>query len=312
MSGSTQQNTWMQHEGLKHDAYASNGNKNSNHRKRKTEEWKAFLDCTSLHGARFLYDSTVFRRIIWTVILFTSLSYCIYQVFVSISAFYRRPFVTTVVVSKGTETNKFLGFPAVSLCNLNAFNTRRFRDLYNESSNGPFIERYIKDISLMATKSQEILTEEFKSRNSGLFYRFQTAKQTLDVKGITSHQIAEMLLPSKSQFHSCSLNGIPCTGKNFTYHISSAYGQCYTFNSAESDKPIISATLAGQSSGLKLRLNIERDSYIGTLLNPFVGISVLIHDQKNFPFMEEFGMAIQPGISTLCAIKRKEVRKIYC
>ena len=211
MSRSTQQNTWMQDEGVKHDTYASNGNKNSNHRQGKAEELKAFLESTSLLGARFLYDSNVFRRIFWTVILLTSLSYCIYQVFVSISAFHRRPFVATVVVSKRTETK--LGFPAVSLCNLNAFITRRFRDLYNGSSNGPFIERYIKDISLMATKSEEILTEEFKSRNPGRFYRFQTADQKLVVKGVTSHQIAEILLPSKSKFHSCSLNGIPCTEK---------------------------------------------------------------------------------------------------
>ena len=230
-----------------------------------------------------------------------------------LSSFRIYPFVTTVVVSKGTETNKFFGFPALSLCNLNAFNTWRFRDLYKGLSNGPFIERYIKDISLMATKSEEILTEEFKSRNPGLFYRFQTADQTLGVKSVTSHQIAEMLLPSKSKFHSCSLNGIPCTEKNFTYHISSAYGQCYTFNSAESDKPMISATLAGQSSGLKLRLNIKRDSYFG-LERCWTRLweSVVIHDQKSFPlFMGEFGM-IQPNISTLCVIKKKEFRKIYC
>ena len=50
----------------------------------------------------------------------------------------------------------------------------------------------------MATKSEEILTKEFKSRNLGLFYRFRTADQTLGVKGIMSHQVAEMLLPSKS------------------------------------------------------------------------------------------------------------------
>ena len=116
-----------------------------------------------------------------------------------LSSFRIYPFVTTVLVSKGTETNTFLGSPALSLCNLNAFNTRRFRDLYNGSSNGPFIERYIEDISLMARKSEEILTEEFKSRNPGLVYRFQTADQTMGVKGIMSHQVAEMLIPSKSR-----------------------------------------------------------------------------------------------------------------
>ena len=226
-----------------------------------------------------------------------------------LSSFRIYPFVTTVVVSKGTETNKFFGFPALSLCNLNAFNTWRFRDLYKGLSNGPFIERYIKDISLMATKSEEILTKEFKSRNIRLFYRFQTADQTLGVKGIMSHQVAEILLPSKSRssIHALYWNGIPCTEKNFTYHISSAYGQCYTFNSGESDEPMISATLAGQSSGLKLRLNIKRDSYFG-LERCWTRLweSVVIHDQKSFPlFMGEFGM-IQPNISTLCVIKKKE------
>ena len=158
---------------------------NHEHRKKQTYE-----SCTFQPLMSFWYDSNVFRSVPWTVNLFTSLSsYCVFIY----------PFVTTVVVSKGTETNKFFGFPALSLCNLNAFNTRRFRDLYNGSSNGPFIERYIKDISLMATKSEEILTKEFKSRNIGPFYRFQTPDQTLGVKGIMSHQVAEMLLPSKSR-----------------------------------------------------------------------------------------------------------------
>ena len=163
---------------------------NHEHRKKQTYESYTFQPLMS-----FWYDSNVFRSVLcgqWT---------CspAFQVTVYLSSFRIYPFVTTVVVSKGTETNKFFGFPALSLCNLNAFNTRRFRDLYNGSSNVPFIERYIKDISLMATKSEEILTKEFKSRNIGPFYRFQTPGQTLGVKGIMSHQVAEMLLPSKSR-----------------------------------------------------------------------------------------------------------------
>lgn len=78
MSRSTQQNTWMQDEGVKHDTYASNGNKNSNHRQGKAEELKAFLEGTSLHGASFLYDSNVFRRIFWTVILLINQPFLLY------------------------------------------------------------------------------------------------------------------------------------------------------------------------------------------------------------------------------------------
>ena len=85
------------------------------------------------------------------------------------------------------------------------------------------------------------------------------------------------------------------------------YGKCYTFNSAEGGNSLLHATPAGQNSGLKLRLNIERESYLYNTENPFVGLVILIHDQKTFPSVEEFGIKIQPGVSTLCAIKRRKV-----
>ena len=65
--------------------------------------------------------------------------------------------------------------------------------------------------------------------------------------------------------------------------------------------------MAGQLNGLRLLLNIERESYLENPLNPFVGLTVLIHDQRTFPFMEQFGFFVQPGVRTLCSIKRKKV-----
>ena len=85
------------------------------------------------------------------------------------------------------------------------------------------------------------------------------------------------------------------------------FGKCYTFNSVEGDNPPLQETMAGQHTGLKLRLNIEREGYLKSTLNPFVGLVILIHDHKAFPIMEEFGIKVQPGVSTLCAIKKRKV-----
>ena len=278
---------------------------NDNHGK---EEMKSFAQDTTLHGARFLFAENIFRRYIWTLTLIASLSYCIFQTHTTVVAFQQRPFFTKISTSTNKE-NKELRFPAVSLCNLNALNVRRFRNTFGTPSNGPDIERKIHDLSLMAKGSNEIYKEEFIKRNPELFHRQNAAEGTLAMQGKLSHQIGEMLLPSSLQFYSCSINGIPCTSNSFTRHMSLAYGQCYTFNSADSEQPLLNATLAGQNSGLKLRLNIERDSYIAVRLRPTVGLAIIVHDQKHFPFMEEFGIAVQPGVSTLCTIRRKKVSK---
>ena len=272
------------------------------------EELKAFVQDTTLHGARFLFAENIFRRLLWTLAFIACVGYCFYQVFISVTAFYHWPFNTKISTST-SKGNEFL-FPAVTLCNLNAFNTRRFRDeiRMRHNINEKLVERKLQDISLMVRRSKEMLKEDFKKRNPELFLRQETAIGILSMQGNISHQIDEMLLPSSPHFYSCSINGRLCTAKNFTKHLSSAYGQCYAFNSVESDQPLLPVTVAGRNSGLKLRLNIERDSYIRWPNHPFAGLAMIVHDQKSFPFMEEFGIAIQPGISTFCALKRKKVR----
>ena len=68
--------------------------------------------------------------------------------------------------------------------------------------------------------------------------------------------------------------------------------------------------MAGHLNGLKLLLHVERDSYLDNPTNPFVGLIVLVHDQNTFPFMEQFGFVVQPGVRNLCALKKKEVSYI--
>lgn len=273
----------------------------------KMEELKSFAQDTTLHGARFLFANNIFRRLLWTVAVIVCFGHCCYQVFTCVSEFNKRPFNTKITAN--TSTDDGVLFPAVTLCNLNSLNTRRCVQMMSMHENRSIIERKLKDITLLSRRSKGISSQDFQNRNPGLFVRQSTANTTKQLQGLFSHQIEEMLLPGSPHFESCSFNGERCDAKNFSSYQSFMFGNCYTFNSAEVSNPPLQATIAGQYSGLKLRLNIEREGYLKNTLNPFVGLVILLHDQKTFPIVEEFGIKVQPGVSTLCAIKRRKVNE---
>ena len=278
----------------------------SNDNDGKMEQLRSFAQDTTLHGARFLFANNIFRRLLWTGVVIACFGHCCHQVFTCVSEFNKRPFNTKITTN--TSTDDGVSFPAVTLCNLNSLNTRRFVQIMSMHENRSTIERKLRDISLLSSRSKEISSQGFQNRNPGLFRRQSTANTTKQLQELFSHQIEEMFLPGSPHFDSCSFNGERCDGKNFSSYQSFMFGNCYTLNFAEDGNPLLQATMAGQYSGLKLRLNIERESYMRNPLQPSVGLVILIHDKKTFPIMEEFGIKVQPGVSTLCAIKRRKVK----
>ena len=279
--------------------------KKSNGTHEKMKELRSFAQDTTLHGARFLFADNILRRLLWTGVVIACFGHCCHQVFICVSEFNKRPFNTKITTNTSTEDGVL--FPAVTLCNLNSLNTRRYVQMMSRYENRSIIARKLKDISLLSRRSKEISSKHFQNRNPGLFRRPSTVDSTKQLQGNFSHQIEEMFLPGSPYFDSCSFNGERCDGKNFSNYQSFKFGNCYTFNSAEDGKSPHQATMAGQYSGLKLLLNIERESYLKNPLNPSVGLVILIHDKKTFPIVEEFGIQVQPGVSTLCAIKRRKV-----
>ncbi|XP_078356488.1 acid-sensing ion channel 4-B-like, partial [Oculina patagonica] len=213
------------------------------------EELKSFAQDTSLHGARLLIADNFFRRLFWTVAILACLCYCDYQVSTCVIEFYKRPFNTKITTHIISDSSNKLLFPAITLCNLNAINARRFRQIrLSGPSKRNAIERQLKDISLLIARSKEVSKEDFKKRNPELFLRQKTTNITHKFQGLFSHQLEEMLLTGSPQFESCSINGKHCDANNFT-------------------------------------------SY---------------QNQKTFPIVEEFGIKLQPGVSTLCAVKRRK------
>lgn len=270
------------------------------------ESLRSFAEDTSLHGARFLFSGNFFRRLFWTLALVSCFSYCIYQVYQAVHAFHGRPF-TTKITTKMANKNTKVTFPAVTLCNFNSLNRRRYKtfqkrnDLTNEE-----IELKLKVYAKMLAGSEDVFNKKSRrQQHEELFWRFRDEVPKNSYLDLFSHRIEDMLLPS-SIFNSCFIDGIVCGPENFTTFTSSVFGQCHTFNSGNDGRPATNATMAGHLNGLKLLLNIERDSYLDNPVNPFVGLTVLVHDQQTFPFMEQFGFLVQPGFRTLCSIKRKK------
>ena len=288
------------------DVVNKNDTKSNESNQTETESISSFAENTTLHGARFLFTENVFRRLLWALALMSCFGYCVYQVYQAVDAYYDRPFSSKF--STKTANKIHLPFPAVTLCNYNSFNRRRYTNhMKKQNESSDIIDNNLNIFAEMLAGSKDVFNNKSKQQNPYLFERrYGEVPEHDHYLSLFSHRIEEMLLPSLT-FQSCNINGKICGSKNFTSFISTAFGQCYTFNSGHDNRPIINATMAGQLYGLKLLLNIERDSYLHNPATPFVGLRVLVHDQHTLPFMEQFGFAVQPGLRTLCAIKTKKV-----
>ncbi|XP_022796996.1 amiloride-sensitive sodium channel subunit gamma-like isoform X2 [Stylophora pistillata] len=273
------------------------------------EGLRSFAHVTTLHGARFLFSESFFRRLVWLGMIIACFGFCIYQTYSCLWQFSLYPFNTKMTTNFGKDDRQ-LPFPAVTLCNFNTFNTRLFRQIEKSYFNESQIERHIADIALMATRSDDVLGKDFRERNPWLLYRPKLANETNPFVLEFSHQMEDMLLPNGDLFYSCSINGKKCDANNFTSFLNPLYAKCYTFNAAKNGKLSQSALFAGKQSGFKLRLNIERESYLPNLVWSSVGIVILIHDQNSYPIVEEFGFVVPPGMSTTCAIRRRNITNL--
>ena len=241
--------------------------------------------------------------------LIASFGFCSFEVYSSLEIFYKRPFNTKI--SKITAGNKIekLIFPAVTICSDNYINKRWAKHLLEREN---FTQEEIElklavYAKIIGRSAKDVFTDKTKELHPELF-RIHGSKKVQKQNYLErfGHRIEDMLLPS-SIFESCVINNMTCGSKNFAAFLTSVYGQCHTFNPGYDDRHNIFATASGQLNGLKLLLNVERDSYLDNPWRPTVSLRVLVHDQHTFPLMEQFGFAVRPGVRTLCSIKRKKV-----
>ncbi|XP_069838221.1 amiloride-sensitive sodium channel subunit gamma [Dendropsophus ebraccatus] len=106
----------------------------------------------------------------------------------------------------------------------------------------------------------------------------------------------------------CFFDGKTCDARNFTLFHHSLYGNCYTFNDATREE-LLESSMGGAEAGLKLVIYIDEDEY-----NPFLvtaaGAKILVHDQNDFPFIEESGTELEMATETSIGMQLTESSKL--
>ncbi|XP_073504258.1 epithelial sodium channel subunit gamma [Phyllobates terribilis] len=134
-----------------------------------------------------------------------------------------------------------------------------------------------------------------------LHYMNILATIPMDEKIKMSYSANELLI-------NCFFDGKPCDAQNFTLFHHSLYGNCYTFNDAKQE-PLLESSMGGAEAGLKLVIYIDEEEY-----NPFLvtaaGAKILVHDQNDFPFIEESGTELETAMEASIGMQLTESSKL--
>ncbi|XP_061455808.1 amiloride-sensitive sodium channel subunit gamma [Rhineura floridana] len=113
---------------------------------------------------------------------------------------------------------------------------------------------------------------------------------------IDSEEKERMSYSADELILSCFFDGLSCDSRNFTAFHHPMHGNCYTFNSGQNGE-ILNTSTGGSEYGLQVILYIEEADY-----NPFLvtstGAKIVVHDQNEYPFIEDIGTEIETATAT--------------
>ncbi|XP_078362062.1 acid-sensing ion channel 3-like isoform X2 [Oculina patagonica] len=244
---------------------------------------KTFGSYTTLHGFHFLSDSnSAIRRIVWLLLMII----CLAIMAVNVKENYAKLQRHDSLVTKDVEQSKRLLFPAVSICNQNMLLKTKIRD-----TDAQFYLDSIDD--LKAEYMGNVTTEQALHRARASFDIEKTVREA-------GHNLSTMM-------KLCMWRGQKCGVENFTTFVSFYRGLCYTFNSGAPGHPLLDVTSSGISQALNLIIDVQPEEYYGPFSYEGTGLKVLLHEQKEWPEMENLGVDVTPGYNTNIRIQRSKV-----
>ncbi|KAK7480839.1 hypothetical protein BaRGS_00027925 [Batillaria attramentaria] len=240
------------------------------------EKWVEFTENTSLHGLRYIWlrDAFLFRRLLWLVLTLACSGIMMYQILDRIIYFDNKP----VTVDVRINFNTTLDFPAVTICNQNAFRASATAELgYYD---------LLTDLYGNAHPVQAADLDRYSAQNVSTSYLYAA----------TTHQINDLLV-------SCKWRGERCGQENFT-QVATDHGMCYTFDS----KGLI-VDSAGAEDGLSLTLNVEQYEYMPGP-HDAAGVKILVHHKNEFPKVHALGQAMSAGVHSFIAVRLVSVENL--
>ncbi|XP_060066397.1 degenerin-like protein unc-105 [Ylistrum balloti] len=307
---------------LDHDNDTPDNSEKDEEREEKKQELKAVLfelaTTTTIHGiGNIVSANKTYKRLLWLSLwLLTFVGYCfqLSQIYITFTSTQK---TTTMDLKFGV-----LKFPGVTFCNLNPvkkmFLTETSDDMqlfltipevamryYSTpidieiDRNHPrfkFLDRFEKHG--FNTEGWDVLsyipTDPLQTRD--LFIKSEISKMNRSTIEKIGHNIDDMLLH-------CSFNGDSCNSSLFTPVSSTRYGNCYTLQTDD-----LVSTVPGPPYGLTLMLDLETYEYVSPSSSGN-GIKLVIHEPGAYPFVEEQGVNVAPGRSSI-GLNRIEIQRL--
>ena len=161
--------------------------------------FKDLLADSTVHGIpRLLKSKSYLSKVVWAFFFIISFSYCVYVIFETVFDYLE--YKTVVSFDNYPEVPSLL--PAITICNLNPYQTKSSLDFVQNSNNkAGNISSYHKSYFVLAEVSQN-----------------NSFKKT----------IAD---PFNETLINCRVNGLDCKADDFQWQFIESYGNCYRFNS---------------------------------------------------------------------------------
>ena len=211
-------------------------------------------------------------KLIWSISLTISLSFCCFVVIKSLSSFYDYEVVTTTRVISQIPCE----FPTITICNYDYVMSLTKRSLENNLTNSESLTH--------GDKHQILITKYYNLSDEN--------------KKLLGLQLKELIL-------SCVFNNIPCNYENdFVWFYDFFYGNCFKYNPgnnfAMNKSNIKKIDRIGKLNGLQLSINSNPNSSIS---EESMGVLITIHNSSINPSYNE-GFGVLSGLETNIAIKR--------
>ncbi|XP_062572375.1 amiloride-sensitive sodium channel subunit gamma-like [Saccostrea cucullata] len=304
------------------------------------ERTENFINETSFTAiARIVKANTIVKKILWLILVLAMMSWLGIQCYWLFDKYFSYPVEVKIELKSAPK----LAFPSVTVCNRNPLKKSKLRDsvfsgltqmfdlktddtLYNGAMDrlrdqshgheGPDPHTNSSNLTALVQEygfnmwdglqNASVRTAFYKTSsseiNAGIAYASTALLEDDDVIEEFGHQKMDMIT-------SCVFAGNLCSPENFTYLHNSKYGNCYTFNSIKDPNPPLYTYYAGPLMGMTLEFNIQQDEYISALA-PDAGIRVSIHERGTYPFPEDDGFTIAPGMATSVALKRVYISRL--
>lgn len=257
-------------------------------------EIKETLSSSSIHSfpniVQNKYNSI---RLVWVVCLILSTAACCFFIVSSIIEYFSYDVVSKTNIN---YLNK-IDFPIISICDLNAFNTKYANDVITQAMNQAFNFSNF-NYSFSATLNKYNLIA-FK------YFAYMIAKNLNE----TSRKNLGTSLDQR--IFTCLFNVVECNLTNdFEYYYDFLYGNCFRYNSGtnmngeRSQVKQISTT--GILNGLQLELFVDAINNNDNIFSIDHGLNLFIENKKIESFSSE-GIRISPGSMTHISLSKYSI-----